>query len=96
MNTKTTNNGNSEPVLFELGSVQVSALAAGKVADHGIRDAIARHERGDFGRVGLPSRIIYRQVIRASRGSIMSLYDAASGAEFAVVTDLNKGTTGFR
>ena len=94
MNEKPTNDqSDTTHVLFVLGPIRVSTMASRKVTDHEIEEAIARHERGDFGRVGLPARIVYHGVLQTGRGSIMSIYDAACAVEFAIVTDFNTGRT---
>ena len=93
MNEKTTNNENHGSVLFDLGPIHVTTMAAQRVSGRAIEEAIYRHIRGDWGRIGEPARIMFRRVFRCGKGTIMSIYHAAGGVEFAIVTDFDAGRT---
>lgn len=71
---------------FQPGRVCVTAAAAAALAPTEILHAISRHVNGDWGRLDKHDREVNERAL-ATRGQLMSVYQACDGTGFWVITD---------
>jgi hypothetical protein len=78
---------------FPLGKVETTPDAARILSSDEIREAIARHGRGDWGKVDAATRFENEGGLCCSRLAICSLYRSAEGMPFWVMTEPERRRT---
>jgi len=80
------------PSKFELGHICITANAAQAVPPNEVMQAVARHAAGDWGTLAEPDRQENERAL-ATRGRLLSVYQASNGHPLWVITDAGWGAT---
>ncbi len=83
----------SEPqARFALGRTVATQGAVATIPHHEILRALARHERGDWGDLGGEDIAANNEAL-LNEGRLLSVYKAADGTRFYVITECDRSYT---
>ena len=80
------------PNKFPLGRTLITPGALAKLSDESVRQAIARHQSGDWGEVdSADARANERALVEDAR--LLSVYRDSGGAKFWIITEADRSVT---